>query len=87
MRLKMDYEIMEVEGQRFAVPLSEQEGCFSGMVKLSRTAAEIFALLKEETTEDALVEALSKRYQTSRATLAADVHRMLAALRCRNLLE
>ena len=32
MRLKVPYEIMQVEGQNFAVPMEESENGFGGMI-------------------------------------------------------
>ena len=85
MRLKHEFEIMEVESQRFAVPMEEDAG-FSGVVKLTRTAAEIFELLREETTEEAIVEAMKERYNVPEDILAADVHRVVQRLRDRGML-
>ena len=85
MRLKHEFEIMEVEGQCFAVPMEQNSG-FTGVVKLTRTAAEIFRLLREETTEEAIVEAMKKRYDVSEDVLTADVHRVIQLLRDRGIL-
>ena len=62
MKLKYRYEIMEVEGQSFAVPMEDCEGDFGGMVKLSRTAGVIFELLKEDTDEGSIVENMSRKF-------------------------
>ena len=85
MRLKHEFEIMEVEGQCFAVPMEEDSG-FSGVVRLTRTAAEIFRLLREETTEEAIVEAMKNRYDVAEDILAADIHRVVQRLRDRGML-
>ena len=85
MRLKYEFEIMEVDGQSFAVPLEEDCG-FSGVMKLTRTAAEIFRLLQEETTEEAITEAMKKRYDVAEDVLAADIHRVVQRLRDRGML-
>ena len=85
MRLRHGFEIVEVEGQRFAVPMGEDRS-FSGVVKLTRTAAEIFELLREETTEEAMVKIMKERYDVPEDVLAADVHRVVQSLRERGLL-
>ena len=85
MRLKHEFEIMEVEDRSFAVPMEENNG-FSGVVKLTRTAAEIFRLLREETTEEAIVEAMKKRYDVPEDVLTADVHRIIQRLRDKGML-
>ena len=86
MRLKYRYEIMEVEGQSFAVPMENCEGDFGGMIKLSGTAGVIFELLREETDEESIVENMSRRYDVTRDVLAADVHRVVAKLEAKGLL-
>ena len=87
MRLKYRYEIMEVEGQSFAVPMEDCGKDFDGMVKLSRTAGAIFELLREETDEESVVECMSRRFDAPRDVLAADVHGMVEKLRARGLIE
>ena len=86
MRLKVPYEIMQVEGQNFAVPMEESENGFGGMVKLSKTAAVIFELLQEDTTEEAIVEKMSQRFDAPREVLVADVRGVVARLRDKGLL-
>ena len=87
MRLKYQYEIMEVEGQNFAVPLEDCEGDFGGMVRLSKTAGVIFELLQEETDEGTIVEHMSRRFDAPRDVLAADVHSVIEKLREKGLIE
>ncbi len=86
MRLKYRYEIMEVEGQSFAVPVEDCKQDFGGMIKLSRTAGVIFELLQQETDEEDIVESMAQRFDASRDTLAADVHGVVEKLRKKGLL-
>lgn len=86
MRLKGPYEIMQVEGQSFAVPLDEEENGFDGVIRLSKTALAIFELLKEDTTEEAIVEQLGRRFDAPRDVLTADVHNTVAKFRDKGLL-
>ena len=87
MKLKYRYEIMEVEGQSFAVPMEDCERDFSGMVKLSKTAGVILELLKEDTDEESIVESMSRRYDAPRDVLAADVHSVIEKLREKGLIQ
>ena len=87
MKLKYRYEIMEVEGQSFAVPMEDCEGDFGGMVKLSRTAGVIFELLKEDTDEGSIVENMSRKFDAPGDVLAADVHGVIEKLREKGLIE
>ena len=86
MRLKNHYEIMSVEDQIFAVPVENDEGSFSGMIKLSKTAAAIFELLQNETSEGDIVEKMSIRFDVPQDILAADVHKAVSLLRDKGLL-
>ena len=86
MRLKCKFETVEVEDQKFAVPLGEYGNGFHGVVKLSSTADVIFQLLQEETDEESIVDDLSKRYNVSREVLVTDVHNMIEELKSKGLL-
>jgi hypothetical protein len=87
MHLKYPYEIMEVEGQRFAVPMEEDANGFNGVIKLSKTAQAIFELLQEDTSEEAIVEAMSRRFDADKNVLAADVHGIVVKLQQKGILE
>ena len=87
MRLKHPFEIMEIEKQTFAVPVGEDTEAFSGVIRLSKTAAEIFRMLREETDEAAIATRMSERYEVAGDTLKADIHRVIELLREKDLLE
>ena len=86
MRLKSRYEIMGIEDRIFAVPVETSEGSFSGIIKLSKTAAAIFELLQNETSEGDIVEKMSIRFDVPQEILAADVHKAVSLLREKGLL-
>ncbi len=86
MKLKVPYEIMQVENQSYAVPVDESGDGFKGMVKLSRTAAVIFEMLQEETNEEAIVNRLGQSFDAPKDVLAADVHEIVEKLREKGLL-
>ncbi len=87
MRLKYQYEIMEVEGQSFAVPMEDCKQDFGGMIRLNRTAKAIFELLQKETDEESVVESMLRHFDAPRDVLAADVHGVIDRLREKGLLE
>lgn len=62
MRLKVTFECVELDDHIVAVPVGEGAQNFRGVIKLNETAAEIFDLLKDETTEEAIITELNKRY-------------------------
>ncbi len=56
MKLKDDFIIQDVDGTQFLVPVGAE--AFSGIVRSNRTAAYIVNCLKEETTEEKIVDAM-----------------------------
>lgn len=56
-------------------------GDFNGMVRSNSTAAEIIDLLKSETSRDAIIIAMLEKYEVEREVLAADVDKVIEALR------
>ena len=86
MKLKYLFENVEIEEQNFAVPLEDCGKDFNGVVKLNKSAADIFQLLKEETDEESIVEQMSKHYDVSKDILAADVHNIIEEFKAKGLL-
>ncbi len=85
MRLKEDFLVQMIDDTQYLVPVGD--GSFSGVVRGNRTAAFIVDLLKEETTEDAIIDAMCSQYDAPRETIAADVTAILNTLRGVGALE
>ena len=85
MRLKNHFETMNMRDVLVAVPVGDDVE-FNGAVKMNRTAAAIFELLKEDTTESDIVKALTRRFDAPQEEIAADVSRYLEAFRQKGLL-
>ncbi len=85
MKLKDHYETMAMRDKIVAVPMGD-EVSFNGALKLNKTGAAILELLKEETTEEALVEKLSERFEAPKDLLREDVRQCVAMLREKNLI-
>ena len=85
MKLKDHYETMTLRGKVVAVPVGE-ETTFSGALKMNKTGAAILELLREETTEEEIVEKLSGQFEVPEDQLREDVRRYLSALREKNLI-
>lgn len=77
MRLKYQFEIMELNDQIIAVPIGEEASQFKGVVQLNETGAAIFRFLEEGLTEEQIVEALFREYDCPREQLASDVNKIL----------
>lgn len=62
MKLKYNFVVNEVAGNMVAVAVGDDVTKFNGFIKMNKTGAEIFELLKSETTVEALVEKMAKLY-------------------------
>ena len=86
MKLKYSFEIMELDGQEVAVPIGDIVHEFRGVIKLNETAAFMLSLLKDDITEEQIVEVLSKEYGVPNSMIVDDVDKYLNEFRERNLL-
>lgn len=87
MRLKYQFETMELEDQTIAVPVGEKANEFHGVVKLNETSAQLFQLLQSETTEEKVVDTMADMYNVSRTAITADVKKFIDELTEKGLLE
>lgn len=62
MKLKYNFVVNEVAGNMVAVAVGDDVTKFNGFIKMNKTGAEIFELLKKEITVEALVEKMAKLY-------------------------
>ena len=85
MKLKPGFITQDIDDVQFLVPVGAE--AFSGIVRSNRTAAFIVNLLKEETTEERIVDALFERYDAPKEEIAADVKEILSILRSIHALE
>ena len=85
MKLSPNFLIHVQDDEHLLIPVSDAK--FSGVVRGNRTAAFIVDLLKEETTEDAIIDAMCGQYDAPRETIAADVTAILNTLRGIGALE
>ena len=79
MRLKDSFITQEIDDTQFLVPVGAED--FSGIVRGNKTAAFIVNCLKEETTEESIVDAMCAKYDAPRDQIAADVGNILKVLR------
>ncbi len=87
MKLKYTFEIMEIDDQLMAVPVGEKADELHGIVKLNKTASSIFECLKEDVSEEEIVEKLYESYESSLDELKEDVHSYLGELKEAGLIE
>lgn len=85
MKLKPDFITQVIDDTQFLVPVGAE--AFRGIVRSNRTAAFIVDHLKEETTEEMIVDAMCAQFDAPRETIAADVAEVIAILRRINAIE
>ena len=85
MKLKSDFITQTIEDTQFLVPVGAE--AFRGIVRSNATAAFIVDCLKEETTEEAIVDAMCAKYDAPRDVIAADVAMIIGKLRGINAIE
>ena len=78
MKLKKEFVTHETGGEQIMISAG---GSFSGLVRSNETAAFIVNMLKDETTEEAIVDAMASKYDAPRDVIAADVKRVIETLR------
>ncbi len=79
MKLKEGFITHETDGE--TVMVSAGNTSFNGLTRSNRTASFILNCLKEETTEQKIVEAMLEKYDASEEVIAADVKKILNTLR------
>ena len=79
MKLKKEFIIHDTGTESLLVPTGSAG--WSGLVKGNRTLGVILSLLKEDTTEDAVITAMKARYDAPEEIIARDVRKALDELR------
>ena len=79
MKLKPGFITQDVEDTQFLIGVGPEN--FSGFVRSNKTAAFIVDCLKEDTTEEKIVDAMCQKYDAPREQIAADVSEVLNTLR------
>ncbi len=85
MKLKSNFITQTIDDIQFLVPVGAE--AFSGIVRSNSTAAFIVDCLKQETTQAAIVDAMTAKYDAPRQEIAGDVANIIDTLRKINALE
>ncbi|MBR3743072.1 MAG: PqqD family protein [Clostridia bacterium] len=78
MKLKKEFITYETDTESMLVPAGGAG--WAGLVKGNKTLGAILSLLKEDTTEDAVIIAMKARFDAPEEIIARDVRKALAAL-------
>lgn len=79
MKLKKDFITHDTGEESLLVPAGGAG--FSGLVKGNKTFGAILALLKDDTTEQAVIAAMKKRFDAPEDVIISDVKKALTELR------
>ena len=85
MKLKDGFVTHEMGGEQIMVATGDAS--FAGLVRSNATAAFIVDCLKQDTTKEAIVEAMLAKYEVTAEIAGADVDKILAKLRSINALD
>lgn len=86
MKIKYTFEMMQLGDETVAVPVGENADDFHSVVKLNDTAAFIFQHLQEGASEEEILAALEREYESTREELSADLRNCLADFQEKGLL-
>ena len=78
MKLKDTYITHDSDGEQILLDTSSS---FAGLIRNNKTAAFIVECLKEETTQEKIVEAMFEKYDAPKEVLAKDVSDVMEKLR------
>lgn len=87
MKIKENFMLRKVADCYVVVPIGTAVADFNGMINLNEAGAFLWQLLENDTTPDAVVNALLEQYEVDEATAKNDVDKFIAQLREASLLE
>lgn len=86
MKLKYDFDILSLGDEIIAVPIGNATQNFHGVVKMNNSANFIFQMLKDNQTQESILEALKENYDTPVPQLKEYVIDFIEELKKQNLL-
>lgn len=87
MKIKDSFLLKNVAGQNVVVPVGNSVVNFNAAITLNETAAFLWELLKEETTEEVLATELCENYDVTRENAERDVKVFINVLKEHDILE
>ena len=87
MKLKYEFEQVEMDGRFMAVLVGANAGDLHAMFRLNETAAFIFDCLKNEITEEELIKKFADEYEAEKDTATEYVREYTKQLRESGILE
>ena len=87
MKIKGSFILRNVAGSHVVLPMGASSAKFSGMLNLNETGVFLWENLKNEITEDDLVNAMLAEYNVASEQAREDVQEFLKTLRDAGVLE
>ena len=87
MKTKYNFEIVELDDGKVAIPVGKDAEKFSAVIKVNDTAVDILKSMEQDTTEEKLVEALLEKYTGDRVQIAEYVHEFIEKLNTEGLVQ
>ena len=87
MRLKENFEIIEIAGDYMAIPTGENMAHYGGSVVLNEVSAFLLKAMKKPVTEEELLELLLNEYEVDREKAATDLKNILSTFENLGLIE
>lgn len=81
MRIAKGFVIRDVGGKKYAVATGDAAKLFKGMLTVNDTGELIFNLLKEDTTQDIIVDKIVSEYEVDKSVVEKDVADFISQLR------
>lgn len=87
MKLRKDFVIKEHKGKQYAIATGEATKYFKGMLELNELGVFIFKMLKDDTSESLIADAVTEEYDVDRTEALADINAFIRQLRLADILE
>ncbi|MCC8097562.1 MAG: PqqD family protein [Eubacterium sp.] len=87
MKIKNGFMLRKIQNTAVVVPFGAESVDFNNIMNLNETGAFIWSKLEEDTTEEAVVKALTSQYDVDEADAKADVSEFIETLRKNGLIE
>ena len=87
MKIKPEFEFVDIDDEHMAVPVEEESITFKGVVTLSDAAAFLAKNMLDPKTEEELVDLLMQEYDVEPSVAKKDVSAFITSLREIGMLE
>ena len=87
MKLKEGVIVNEIDGQTIAVDAGNGRERFNGLIRMNKTGGFIMSLLQNDTDMDAIVRALTEKYDVTAEVARVNAAKVIDALAGAGLLE